>query len=238
MRKNGFTLIEIIIAIFVGSVIMIAVYGMMEMAQKNSTSLDRKVITQQDTRTVLDLMASEIRMASYNPTKSVNVWSTMPICMGGLGGITQSFQGIQIAKANKILIAMDLDKSGSIGNVTNEYIMYSYDSNANKISRNVSCGGDVVLLGPDAAAVPPIVTTTNVLNQLAGVSLFQYFDKSNNNITATVDNNSSTVNGIPAIRRILITIVADTAAKDLMTGQIRQIVYSTSVIVRNHAPSP
>ena len=67
MRKNGFTLVEILIAMFVGALIMAAVYSLMTLTQKTSTSLDRKVITQQDTRTVLDLMAMEIRMASFNP---------------------------------------------------------------------------------------------------------------------------------------------------------------------------
>ncbi|MCK7477838.1 MAG: hypothetical protein M0C28_10690 [Candidatus Moduliflexus flocculans] len=54
---------------------MAAVYSLMTLTQKTSTSLDRKVITQQDTRTVLDLMAMEIRMASFNPMHEIQTWS-------------------------------------------------------------------------------------------------------------------------------------------------------------------
>jgi len=66
MNKKGFTLVEILITVVVAAVIMAAVYGLMTMAQRTSSSTDRRVITQQDTRSVLHFMAMEIRMASFN----------------------------------------------------------------------------------------------------------------------------------------------------------------------------
>ena len=68
MKKNGFSLVELIIAMAVGLLIMTAIYAIINMAQRSSASVGRKVVTQQDARAVLDLMAMEIRMASYNPT--------------------------------------------------------------------------------------------------------------------------------------------------------------------------
>lgn len=73
MKRNGFTLIEVLIAVVVGLVIMGAVYSAMVIVQRTSANLGRKVVTQQDTRAVLDFMAMEIRMASYNPTRSTNL---------------------------------------------------------------------------------------------------------------------------------------------------------------------
>lgn len=231
MRKNGFTLIEVFVAMTVGLVIMVAVYGYMSLVQKNSANVDRKIVTQQDTRTVLDLMATEIRMASYlPPPTNMNTWLTIPACgqMAGWGGGPQKiYKGIQVANTNTILVAMDLNGDGVIGPPgTNEYIMYSYDGNST-LTRNVSCGGNAAILGGTAPY-------SNVRNAAVGVNLFRYFDSANNEITATVSNNPSPVNGIPAIRRILITIVADTADIDVNTKKPKRMVYSTSVVVRNH----
>ena len=222
MNSKGFTLVEIIVALFVGAVIMTAIYGLMTIAQKNSVNLDRKVVTQQDTRAVLDLMATEIRMASYNPMYSSDTWSTIPTCSAmGLSSPTTSYKGIQVATANQIVIAMDLNGNGSIGNVTNdnEYVMYSYDSSTGILYRNVSCGGNEVLLGGSTSS-------SNVING-STVSMFQYFDA-----------NGATTTTIANIRRILITIMTETAEIDVNTRQTKKMVYSTSVIVRNHALSP
>jgi len=246
MKKNGFTLVELIIAMALGFLILTAVYAGINMAQRSSASVGRKVVTQQDARAVLDLMAMEIRMASCNPTLSTTIWSTIPTAtcnfMGNLIPIAAN-RGIQTAAnpANTIIIAMDLggifnpvtglnnSPSGIIGDYPNEYIEYSYNG-ADTITRNVSClGADQPILGGAGSA-------TMVRNAAAGVNLFTYFDRSNNDITATViNNNSSPTNGVPAIRRIRITIVADTESKDSLTSNPRRMTYITDVLVRNHA---
>ena len=60
------------IAIVIGMVVMLAIYSTNNLAQRSSSSVGRKVVTQQDARAVLDLMAMamEIRMATYNPTRA------------------------------------------------------------------------------------------------------------------------------------------------------------------------
>jgi prepilin-type N-terminal cleavage/methylation domain-containing protein len=238
MKKNGFTLVELIIAVALGLLILTAVYAGINMAQRSSASVGRKVVTQQDARAVLDLMAMEIRMASYNPTgaESNTIWSTIPTAacnsMGNISPVVAN-KGIQTGPnaANTIIIAMDLNGDGIIGPPwSNEYIEYSYNG-ADTINRNVSCGGDTPILGGAGSA-------TMVRNAAAGVNLFTYFDRSNNDITATVvnpANNPSPANGVPAIRRIRITIVADTESKDSLTSNPRRMTYITDVLVRNHA---
>jgi prepilin-type N-terminal cleavage/methylation domain-containing protein len=231
MRKNGFTLIEVIIAMAVGAAIMVAVYGFMTLVQKNSVNTDRKIVTLQDTRTVLDLMAMEIRMASYNPKGVVTTWSNNPspalLCMPNLTADKVTYKGIRQADANSITVAMDLDGSGTIADGANEWIVYSYDG-VSTITRSANCSSSPILGGN--------ALSSNVRNAAAGVNLFRYFDGNNIDITTTVTSSpASTINGIPAIRRILITIVADTADIDLNTHQPKRVVYSTSVIVRNHA---
>ena len=237
MKKNGFTLIELIIAVALGLLILTAVYAAIDMAQRSSASIGRKVITQQDARAVLDLMAMEIRMASYDPTALAD-WSTIPICasMGSVAPITAN-KGIQTAAnaANTIIIAMDLggvfnpvtglndSPSGAIGDYPNEYIEYSYNG-ADTITRNVSCSGDTAILGGSDTDVPR--PTTKIANGATNpvTPLFQYFDST-----------GAAAASIPAIRRIRITIVADTESKDSLTNQTRRMTYTTDVLVKNHA---
>jgi type IV pilus assembly protein PilW len=226
IRRKGFTLVELLIAMAVGIVIIAAVYSAMNLALRFSANTDRKVITQQDTRAVLDLMAMEIRMASYNPTMSLTTWSgnVLGNCSASNISLTQAFKGIQVANANQIAIAMDLDNSGTIGNVANEYIVYSYDG-ASTLNRSVSCVGAAILGG-----TAPFTNVRNAAVLPTPIPLFQYFDR-NDQPTAL----------IPNIRRIQITIVTDTAANDTTqsgTPRPRRMIYSTSVIVRNHAISP
>jgi hypothetical protein len=168
----------------------------------------------------------EIRMASYNPTMSLTTWSgnVLGNCSASNISLTQAFKGIQVANANQIAIAMDLDNSGTIGNVANEYIVYSYDG-ASTLNRSVSCVGAAILGG-----TAPFTNVRNAAVLPTPIPLFQYFDR-NDQPTAL----------IPNIRRIQITIVTDTAANDTTqsgTPRPRRMIYSTSVIVRNHAISP
>jgi prepilin-type N-terminal cleavage/methylation domain-containing protein len=233
IRRKGFTLVELLIAMAVGIVIIAAVYSAMNLALRFSANTDRKVISQQDTRAVLDLMAMEIRMASYNPTMSTTIWGTIPsnatTCnQVGLVSPVPANKGIQIANANTILIAMDLNNPpiipAVIGDVANEYIEYSYDG-ASTLNRSVSCVGAAILGG-----TAPFTNVRNAAVLPTPIPLFQYFDR-NDQPTAL----------IPNIRRIQITIVTDTAANDTTqsgTPRPRRMIYSTSVIVRNHAISP
>ncbi len=225
MRNKGFTLVEVLIAMAVGAIIMAAIYGLMTTAQKTSTSLDRKVIAQQDTRAVLDLMAMEIRMASFNPAYKNSTWltdATTSKCVPVPPAVSEGNKGIKIATANQLGVAMDLNGSEIIGDVSNEYIVYSYDG-ASTLTRSVSCASSDIIGGS--------APYSKIRNADAGVSLFQYFDKDDNPI---VDPSVH----IPDIRRIVITIASETSEKNLNTKQSNKLVYSTSVIVRNHAISP
>ncbi|MEN6326061.1 MAG: prepilin-type N-terminal cleavage/methylation domain-containing protein [Syntrophomonas sp.] len=227
MDKKGFTLVELMVSLAVGMLIMLAVYGAMGMAQRSTTGVTSKVITQQDVRSVLDLMTMEIRMASYNPLNNSGTWSAAsPLaCMPNSATAPATYKGIKSATASSIAVAMDIGGSGVVGDTSNEYIVYSYDGDST-ITRNVSCGGNDAILGGAG-------TNTNLRNAAAGISLFRYFDRSDVEIPAT-----SLPARIPDIRRINITIVADTEHSDPNTQQPRRMIYSTNIIVRNHVLSP
>jgi type IV pilus assembly protein PilW len=68
--EKGFTLVEIIMALAVGVIVIAAIGTAVVSGQRSSVGIEQKVTTNQDTRTALEFMATEIRMASCNP----NVW--------------------------------------------------------------------------------------------------------------------------------------------------------------------
>ena len=79
--------------------------------------------------------------------------------------------------------------------------------------------------------------TVLVVNNTAGIGntaipVFRYYNGSGTELAAPV------TTSIPDIRRVEITLVADTASSDPGSGARRRIIYSTSVIPRNHIPVP
>jgi prepilin-type N-terminal cleavage/methylation domain-containing protein len=227
MENKGFTLIELMIAMFVGLLIMVAVYASMEMAMHSSASVGRKVVTQQDTRAVMDLMVSEIRQASLNFTDSNTLWNN--VCGGGANVL---LKGIQLANAANIVILADLNGNGIIGEA-NEVISYSYDNAANTISRTTGCNGvPEAILGGGANISTRVVNSTAI----PAVPLFQYFDAVGNPIT---DANliAAPAVWIPQIRRVRINIIAETQNLDDLMQQRKRMTYTTEVLVRNHVLS-
>ncbi len=228
MKNRGFTLVELMVAMAIGLAILGAIYASINIAQRSSVGVTRKVVTQQDARTVLDIMAMEIRMASFNPSMTPDLWTIpvhAPLCAGLI--LVRANKGIQSIGSSRLAIAMDLDNSGVIADSDNEYIVYQYND-ADTITRNVNCQGSEIFLGGN------LDSGTQVRNAEAGVNLFQYYDKGGN-LTAS----------IPDIRRIRVTIVADTKnpsnmIRDSVTGKAKatRMVYSTDILVKNHVLCP
>jgi prepilin-type N-terminal cleavage/methylation domain-containing protein len=236
-KENGFTLVEAIVALFIGSLMLVAIYAAVNSAQRSSSGVERRVSAQQDARGALDLMAMEIQMASYNSFSS-RIWANTTC--SGLSG-NQEYKGIQEATANSITIEMDItnpagtapDGDGIISG-PNEIIRYNYDSttNNNYITRSTNCAGGQPFLG--AAAANADTKTVSVVNNTAGtggtaIPVFRYYNGEGTELTAPV------TTSIPDIRRIEITLVVDTASSDQGTNTRRRIIYSTSVIPRNHS---
>lgn len=216
--SKGFTLVELLIALFVGALMMTAVYGIVNMAQKSSSGIERRVVSQKDVRGALDLMALELRMASYNPQpEDTSIWKSAANCTSAG---TSAYKGIQAATASSITIEMDANDTQVINDFANEIITYTH--NGNTITRAANCGTAQTFIG---GTIVRIVNT-------AAVPVFRYFDYNNAEITTNLTAR------IPEIRAIEITLVAETEDDDPMTKAPRRIVYSTRVIPRNHGANP
>jgi Tfp pilus assembly protein PilW len=223
-KHDGYTLVEMVISIAVGMVILLAIYAAVNMGQRSTLNVERKVAATQDARAALGLMTLEIEMGSYNPDPTLETgafWVASGACATPSGN--QNYRGIQAATDSSITVEMDRDDSGVIGDATNEIITYTYDAANQYITRGTNCGGNMPFLGEAPASGTP--RAVRVINT-AAVPVFRYFDAQGTEIT--------TAARIPDIARIDITLWVETEDKDPNSGQRRRLVYSTSVIPRNH----
>lgn len=229
--NKGFTIVECVVAVAVGMTILGAVYAAVWSGQRSATGIDRKVTTGQDARAALEVMAMEMRMASYNPFYAANPWTDITNCNAG----DATRRGVQNAAGSTIQIQMDLNGSGSCGEAgaANEIIVYALDTANQRITRETwtcsgapASGGLQSFLGGAAGEVK----TVRVVNNDVPIPLFRYFDSAGTDIT------SSLPGAIGQIRRIEITLVVDSENVDPSLGgsQRRRLIYSTSVVPRNH----
>lgn len=239
-EEKGFSLVELIVAMFVASLVLTAIYSFLNMSLRSSSGIERRIIAQQDARGVLELMAAEIRMASFNPESLEGLWVNASACTGAAANPIN--RGIQEASADAIAVEMDItDPSDPDANgngridAPSEIIKYNYDKANRRITRvtgnGTNCGGQQSLLGGNDDKAK----TVSVENDAAGIPVFRYFNGAGTDISAIVATGSTDPTmGIPAIRRIEITLVVDTSSRDAGQQTPRRIIYSTSVIPRNH----
>ena len=229
-QSRGFTVVELVMAIAVGIVLLAAVTTAIVSGQRSSTGIERKVTTNQDARAALEIMAAEIRMASFNSLFTAGLWVNTANC--AVSG-NQNYKGIQEATATAITVEMDLDPNGVCGNGAGEIIRYEYEAANMRLTReSITCSSGVrsaanalSFLGPIAGQ--PQVRTVEVVN--GALPVFRYFDGRGVEIPV-----ATLPGAIPNIRRIEIALLVRSADVDPTTNQPRQMAYSTSVIPRNH----
>jgi type II secretory pathway component PulJ len=221
-RNEGFSLIEILITMAVGIIVVGAIYAAVVSTQRSASGVERKVSVGQDVRAAIGIMEAEIRMASYNSTRASNIWKDSDCALS----LSQSGKGIQTATADTITIEMDLNDSGVIGDVANEIITYSYDSDDEYISRkacidSADCGTAEPFLGDTTASGRP--KNVRVVNNQVNQPVFRYFDGRGVETTVAAD-----------IRRVEIVLVVDSEKISPGSGKPYRVIYKTSVIPRNH----
>ena len=216
-NRKGFTLVEILLALIVGLLLLATIYFSVVSGQRSSMAIEGKVVAQQDVRAILDVMALEIGMASYNPTYSLTLWD--------------QWRGIRdvpnpnpppgnFLMDSAIRVSMDID-----GTRTPTAVTYIYDVENQRITRDTGGGGQPFL--GDEEGIPRRV---RVVNNTLNLPVFRYFDPTGVEIPA-----ANLPGRILEIRRIEITLAVETENVDPNTNERRRLIYSTSVIPRNHA---
>ena len=245
MKARGFTLIELLVALAVCIIIIGAIYAAVTTGQRSSAAMLQKVVAHEDARAALELMATDLQMASFNPTRAPNIWLAPTGSCTAVSG-NPNARGIQEATATSIAVEMDIggstspDPSGIIGDFPNEVIRYAYlpDAANQRITRSTNCGTAQPFLGSSVAGQK----TVRVINDVNGngtmdagdLPVFRYYTALGTEIPVANFLNPATSPNIRDIARIEITLSVETEDVAADTGQRRQMIYSTSIIPRNH----
>ncbi len=110
-NKNGFTLVELLIAMAISGIVAGAIFTAFQSQQKSYLIQEQVTEMQQNIRAAMDIMIRDIRMAGYDPTQSSGA------------NISTNSTGIMIQ------VTMDINSDDDC-NDSNENITYGF-SNAN-----------------------------------------------------------------------------------------------------------
>lgn len=175
-NRKGFTLVELLVSMAIGLVILSAVAGTFTLQTRQNSAEEQLAQLQQNVRAALDLMIREIQMAKYDPAASA-----FP---SGTYGVTYS--------ATQLQIKADMDGSGVLDSSSGgsvENIIYAYDSNNLRITRQLGSGGTAQILADNITAFT-----------------FGYYDGNGNAVTSSANSAS--------IRKVTLSITARTAKPD------------------------
>jgi type IV pilus assembly protein PilW len=139
-NAKGMTMIELLIAMAVASIVMAILYSTYQLQQKSYVTQQLVTDMQQNARAAMALMKREIRMAGYDPI------SVDGVDNDGLNGVDDAAETsgavIMVAGSKKIQLTSDISGDGDVSD-TNEDVTYSL------------VGSD--LMRQDGAAAPQIV---------------------------------------------------------------------------------
>ncbi len=194
-RAGGFSLLEVLVAMSVFTIVLFAIYTMFESSMGTYAKGDVKAEIHQNTRVAMELMVRDLRLAGFFPENfSPTIIPPAPEAPGCVGPPSQ-FTGISTATAFQITLCGDVD-----GDDSSELVTYTWfgdtngdgivDPGENEIRRQVTEDVGAGAQQPEVVAV-----------YISGFQ-FSYFDRLNTAIPAPVVGAATLAN----IRRVVVTI--------------------------------
>ncbi len=175
-RARGFSLLEVLVAMAVFSIVLFAIYTTFESSMGTYAKGDLKTEIQQNARGAMELMVRDIRLAGFFPED----FSPTPIPPAAEppGCVGPPFTGISTATFTQITICGDVD-----GDDSNELVTYTWFGDTN---------GDTII-DPGENEIRRQVTEdvgagaqTEVVAVYISAFQFSYFDRFNAPIPAPV----------------------------------------------------
>ena len=126
-REEGFTLVELLIAMALGLIVLTSLASAFVSQRKTFDVQEQVAEMVQGARAAMDMISSELKMAGYDPTDADN------------------FDGVPYS-ATQLQILADIDDDAGTGvgdgdtGDTHENITYTYDSANKQIDRNTGGG--------------------------------------------------------------------------------------------------
>ncbi len=201
-KPQGFSLVELMIAMLVGMVVLGSLYNLFTVQGKLLGNQGMAVEMQQNARMAMDMMTREMRLAGYYPMRDFNPppATTLPKCDGTLPNSLTNAACVGMLNAAGTVVKFNLDVSDEYGDLPpdgatdgpNETITYGlYTSTAGGVS--VKCLGRKTT---NDSSYQPVVENIDSLT-------FTYLNSAGS-AAATID----------TIRSIQVTVVAKTAKAD------------------------
>ena len=214
--QDGFTLVEMMVAISIFLLILVGVFQVFDPSNRAYLNSQHKLGVQQNGRVAMDMIVRQVRMTGYFP-ENIDTDTTNDIS-----------NRIQAGSESALAVAGDLDNSG-----TSSVFTYCLDS-----------GGLKVVKGAIGTAASYMCSTGTVLAESVTALSFAYFDSANNPIpnpppTAyNLDNQA--LGGAPAFgtttqRAAVARIVIKLTARENVPGQPAQ-TYDLASDVRLRNP--
>jgi prepilin-type N-terminal cleavage/methylation domain-containing protein len=216
-REDGFTLVEMMVAMSIFLLILVGVFQIFDPSNKAYLTSERKLGVQQNGRVAMDTIVRMVRMTGYFPE---NVNDTNPA--------NDVANRIQAASDTALAVAGDLDGSGA----------------SNAFTFCLDTGGLRVVRGPLGTAASYTCSTGNVLAESVTALSFAYFDSANNPIpnppTGPYNLDNQALGAAPAFatttqRAAVARIVIKLTARESVPGQPAQ-TYDLASDVRLRNP--
>jgi type IV pilus assembly protein PilW len=130
--QNGFTIIELMVAVAISSVVIAAVYQTFQSQQRSYTMQNEAAAMEQNLRGGLYLLTKELRSAGYNPQQETNdnfrFVTSFPA--------PDNLFAVDYAKDHfTVAFTLDTDGSGAIESNRNEQIAYKFDKDTQTLQR-------------------------------------------------------------------------------------------------------
>jgi prepilin-type N-terminal cleavage/methylation domain-containing protein len=130
--QNGFTIIEVMIAVVISSILTAAVYQTFHSQQRSYAMQSEAAAMEQNLRGSLYLLTKELRSAGYNPQRETNNnfrFVTSFPAPNNLFTVNYADDHFTVA------FTLDTDGSGGIESNKNEQIAYKFDKNTKTLQR-------------------------------------------------------------------------------------------------------
>ena len=161
-KNKGFSLVELLIAMAVASIIMGVIYNTYQAQQRSYTAQHLAVEMQQNIRAAMSLIKREIRMAGYDPITSDGIDNDLDTNVDESDETSNA--GILSAAGNFIEFSFDNDRDGSVDTVSNEHLTYRFttgdadldgiaDAGAESLSRIDAGGGATEVIAYDIEGI-------------------------------------------------------------------------------------
>jgi Tfp pilus assembly protein PilW len=209
-RSRGLSTMEVMIGSVLSLVVASTMYAFLHAQQRAFMASSAYAESQSVTRTVIDILSRELRMATYNPAGTA-LAASGPCCPGWS-------QGIVDARSDRVQFRQDLNGDGDVTD-TNEDLTYTLSSG--EIRRTDGAGSPQVL----------------VSNVPTGGLVFRYYDGSTppNELVPSGTPSQLTSCQRDCVAKVRISVHAEVTSPTSGTPHVLESEATSEVAIRNRS---